>query len=46
MAPHIVSRGKGCGLKVRPAVYTKVAPYRAWIEQPKRAPMGQVTILW
>jgi hypothetical protein len=41
----IVSRGKGCGLKNTPGVYTKVAPYLGWIERAKKAPMGQVTML-
>jgi secreted trypsin-like serine protease len=41
----IVSRGKGCGLKDTPAVYTKVAPYVGWIERAKKAPAGQVTML-
>jgi secreted trypsin-like serine protease len=41
----IVSRGKGCGLKDTPAVYTKVASYRGWIERAKKGPIGQVTML-
>ncbi|MDB5691173.1 MAG: serine protease, trypsin family protein [Alphaproteobacteria bacterium] len=41
----IVSRGKGCGLKDTPAVYTKVAPYLGWIERAKRAPLGRATML-
>jgi hypothetical protein len=41
----IVSRGKGCGLKDTPAVYTKVAPYTGWIARAKKAPAGQVTML-
>jgi hypothetical protein len=36
MAARIVSRGKCRGLKVWPAVYTKVASCRAGIEPPKR----------
>jgi hypothetical protein len=45
MLVGIVSRGKGCGLKDTPAVYTKVAAYRDWIARAKKGPMGQVTML-
>ena len=33
----IVSRGKGCGLKNRPGIYTRVESYLDWIKKEARA---------
>jgi secreted trypsin-like serine protease len=39
----IVSSGRGCALPAYPAIYTRVAFYRRWIELAKAAPVGKVS---
>lgn len=41
----LVSRGKGCGLRNTPAVYTPISLYSDWIARAKQAPMGRLTAL-